>query len=643
MQDLMRRHKRAILVFIILFMAVPFIFFFGMPSRRYQNQNRNTFQDDVVAKVGGVPILASEYRRFLEATAQRQTRPGSERPTFRELDENGTAARVLQQMVDSSLLTLQEQHRKFNVDKSLLQEQMKQWEQFRDETGKFDAAAWNAWVKAQRGLDWNEIYSDLRKSISRQVFLSMVAAPAGHVLDREIEKQLEQNYTKLRIKYARIDPKVEPTEEQIQAEYTENQDKYKTPDQRVVEFVAIPLQPEVPAKVWDLIKQAREGADFAALADENSDLKSSQGGDMGWQTSRERELEHRKPLFNLAVGQVSDPVYAFNSYFIYKVEEERTNEETGQREVRARQIMIKAEIPEEERAKRVELAQNISAKAKESHDLKAAAEEAGLEVKRTNTFTKESNEIENVPLMDIGQFRTAFDGQTEENVYDVIAGRDNLYVAAVVEMTPGVVSPLDEIRERVLENTISKLKGQDDYKNRVKDYAEKIKSQATSVTQIPELFPELEVEIKESSEFTRKEYFLQKDKLYLQPALIFDTLGDGPPGTMGGPVTDFLGYTYFIELLERTLPTEEDKTNWAEERKQLRDRALQTAENQMLEDYLADLRERSMADVQITYNQSVIDRILGRGEKEESAPEGEVAHLPPQAPVTSGLEDLAEE
>ena len=47
---------------------------------------------------------------------------------------------------------------------------------------------------------------------------------------------------------------------------------------------------------------------------------------MGWQKPREDELPHREALFELAVGEVSDPIPGPGGFFIYKVEEERLEE-----------------------------------------------------------------------------------------------------------------------------------------------------------------------------------------------------------------------------------------------------------------------------------------------------------------------------
>jgi parvulin-like peptidyl-prolyl isomerase len=630
MQDLFRKHKRAILIFIIVVIGIPFVLFFGMPGGG--GSQAPVFQDAPLANIGGVPIMASEYRRNIDMALQRQSR-GDKRLTIQELDQSGEADRILQQMVDSALISLEEKKRGFDVSNAFIEERMKEWQDFKTEDGKFDAAAWNAWVQARKDqkMDWRGIYADMKDSLSRQVYMNMVMASAARVPAGKIEKELEENHTKIKIKYAKIAPQIEPSAEQMQAFYDGHQESYKTPDKVLVEFIAVPLQAPVPQKALDIVKQAREGADFAQLANEQSDLKGENGGDMGWQKPAENEAAHRKALFELPAGQVSDPIYAYGSYFIYKIEEERTDEASGKREVHARQIMIKAALTDEEKAARQEQAEGLAEKVRASKDLRAVAAEAGLEVKSTGSFAIDATEIENISRMDLQTFRKAFEDAATDSEYKVVSGRDSLYVTQVLQREAGAIPPFEDVRDKVREDTIADLKQQDDYKNKVKEYADKIKGQAKSLDEIAQAFPELKLEIKETAEpFTRKDY-LYKEQLYLQPTQIFDEIGSGEPGAMSGPLQDFLGETYYVQLAEKTPPTEEDKKGWDEERKQLRETAINMATNDLLEDYRLDLRERLLPKVNTSIDQKLVDQVLGRGQDDAAKPEQPAPQNPQEA------------
>ncbi len=617
MQELMRKHRRMILGFMLVFICVPFIFFFGMPSAR---KDTGVSQDNV-ATVGGVPITEAQYRQALDRTAQSVTRGQEQRPTYQDLVKSGVTEGVLKQLVDSSLITLQENSRDMSVDSKVLEKQIREWKEFKDEKGNFNPAAYNEWIRNMK--DWDSLYARLRESISRQIYLNAMLAIGNRVSDRELDKELEADGTKMVMKYARIDLAVNPTDEQIQKQYDENKEQYRRPPTNTADFVAVSLVPEVPQKALDAVKEARSGADFAEVVKKYSDLSAPGGDDLGWKPVEENPASHLAPLYALAVGQVSDPVYGPAGYTIYKVEEERTNADTQVREVHGRQIVVNATLTEEERAARQAKAELVSAKAKKS-DLATAAQENGLTVLRASKFSTTSTEVENVPREDVAVFRSGISSQKDDQVFAPVKGRANVYVGKVVESVPGDIPPLDEVKMRVSNDVVSKVKQTEDYKKQVVTLTDKIKAEAKNIDEIPAKFPQLKVEVKQTEKpFTRKDMLYQQ-QIYLSSSEIFDRLGKAEPGTLAGPLKGMLGDNWFVQLVERTGPTDEEKAKWPEERKKLREEKEQRSVYEALTDFSQDLRERMLDKVAVRRNEDVIARILGQGKyapKDEKKPE----------------------
>ena len=632
MQELMRKHRRAILVFIIVVIGGPFIFLFGMPSIK---KDTNVRQEEV-ASVGGVPISEAEYRQALDRMAQMMAQGKKDRPNYKELAESGTTENVLKQLVDSALITLQEKNRNLAVEDSVLQKQIRDWKDFKDEKGNFNPAAYNEWIHNMK--DWDSLYARMREGISRQMYLNAMLSIGSRVSDRAIDKELEGDGTKMTIKYARIDLPVTPTDEEIQKQYDDNKEQYRRPPTNTADFVAIPLTPEVPQKALDAVKEAREGADFGEVAKKYSDLTTPGADDLGWQAVEENPAPHLAPLYALAVGQVSDPVSGPAGYVVYKLEEERTNPDTKVREVHGRQIVVNAALSEEDRAARQAKAELVAAKAKQS-DLETAAKENGLTVLRAAQFTTASMEIENVPRQDVPVFRSGISSQKDDQLFKPIRGRVNIYVGKVVESVPGDVPPLDEVKARVSNDVVSKTKQTDEYKKKLSDLTDKIKAEVKSIDEIPVKFPELKAEVKQTEKpFTRKDMLYQQ-QIYLSSSEIYDLLGKAEPGTMAGPAQGMLGDKWFVQLVEKTAPTAEDKAKWPEERKKLREQMAQRSSYEVMADFTQDLRERMLEKVPVRRNEDTIARILGQGKyapkEESSADTGKKNAAAPPAPAAA--------
>jgi len=176
-----------------------------------------------------------------------------------------------------------------------------------------------------------QLLATQRTPMSLEEFKKTTAA-SGRSFD-EIKKQIEQGMAYQKIVDAQSAGKVNITEEDAKKHYDENPTQFEVKEQvRASHILITPKKDEgsteatpeekakAKTKAEGLLKQIKEGADFAALAKANSDCPSAaQGGDLNFFGRGQMVPPFDKAAFAMETGKISDLVETSFGYHIIKV------------------------------------------------------------------------------------------------------------------------------------------------------------------------------------------------------------------------------------------------------------------------------------------------------------------------------------
>ena len=246
---------------------------------------------DVLARVNGEAVTKADFDRLIKNMELRANQPV---PAERR-DE--VYRKALEQLVTYTVLSQETRARKVNVTDAEIESGIQQMRaQFPNE---------EAFKKAleSRGMTIDKLKADTRIDIS-------------------INKMVE----------AEVSTQAPPTDAQVREFYYKNPDKFKQDEAvrashilfRVDETADAATKKKAMDQAQSVLKQARDGADFAELAKKHSaDGSAQQGGDLNFFTRGQMVPPFDQAAFAMKPGEISDIVTTQFGYHIIKVTERR--------------------------------------------------------------------------------------------------------------------------------------------------------------------------------------------------------------------------------------------------------------------------------------------------------------------------------
>lgn len=171
----------------------------------------------------------------------------------------------------------------------------------------------------------------VRKGFADDKAMAKALAEAG-VSEAELRKQIGNNLVIQKFINAKFKSNVQVTEQEVKAFYNGNQDKFSQPELVHARHILIASKATEPkeererkrAKLGQLKKQIKGGADFAELAKQSSDCPSKErGGDLGFFPRGQMVKPFEQAAFKLNPGEVSEVVETEFGYHLIKIEEKK--------------------------------------------------------------------------------------------------------------------------------------------------------------------------------------------------------------------------------------------------------------------------------------------------------------------------------
>lgn len=258
---------------------------------------------------------------------------------------------------------------------------------------------------------------------------------------------------------AKIGETIPIPDSQIQNYYNSHLDQYRTPERVHARHILLATtgksdaeKAQIKAKADDLLKQLRAGADFAALAQKNSEDPGSaaKGGDLGWVVRGQMVKEFEDATFALQPKQISNLITTQYGYHIIQVlEREPAHLKTL--------AEVKPEIENTLRSQTVfDKMQNLEDQArnqlvKNPQDAQQIASKLGLDFVDLPKY-KAGDAI---PQLGAGTpANTAITGLKKGEVSEVIQAGTKLAVAVVTNVTPPHPADFSEVEAQVKANYI---------------------------------------------------------------------------------------------------------------------------------------------------------------------------------------------
>ncbi len=630
MLDLMRKHAGTWMIKALLGAIVVVFVFWGVGSWTSQREG-------IVATVNGESISLEDYRNAYNRLMEQARQSLGANLSEEMLKALQIPKRTMDQLIDRTLLKQAAEHLEMQVSDDELAQSIRSIPAFQA-GGVFDRRRYQQVLSLNRTtpeiFELNQRDSLLVEKLARLVTDTVKAT------DSEAESWYQWNHATVQFEFVTLDAEryksISATADEVASYFDRMKDRYQIPPEIQVRYVhfapeayndRVQVTPEqirdyyeanadrfviaptveashilirVPAdaepavvesareRVQGILKQAREGQDFAQLAKQYSEDEGTknQGGALGEFPKEAMVAPFGEVAFATPPGQISEPVrtrFGWHLIRVTKATEGRTRSlEEATEEIRNQ---LKAE---QARSLAYDDAEALYDAASVADDLIGAAGARRLEVRTTEFFSR------NDPLKGIAQgadFAQAAFQLSPGTVSEILDLGNGYWLLQVAESRPARIPELAAVESRVRQDLIQE-KQREQARKDAQALLEELKSGVA-----------WEQAAKKLGLTPRSSGFLKRNDpigdLGPEPEMLrsaFERSGSNP--LPSEPIRTSKGYAV-IRFGERRSP---DMSGFETERNQIMERLLQQKKFRAWEAWMSQLRDRSRVDQKRDFN-----------------------------------------
>lgn len=627
MLDRMRRHKNW-LKWSLGLVCLAFVIFY-IPDF-LQTSGADAAASDTIAKVQGREITAGEFQRTYQAQLQAYRNAYGGNMSDQLLKQLGIDQQILQQMVEERAALAEAKRLGIDARDEEVRQRIFSIPAFLENGAFIGEQRYQQLLRMQRPpmtpaefedsvrrqliieklrtslTDWlsvadKELEQEYRRR-NDKVKLAVVSFTAetfrkdATATDADVATYFEAHKTdfkipeKRKVRYLLVDiealrAKVVVPAADIERAYNSSIEQYSTPEQVRASHILLKTEGKddatVKAKAEEVLKLAKGGADFAALAKAYSEDEQSakNGGDLDYFGKGRMVPEFDQVAFTMEPGQISGVVKTQYGYHVIKLVDKKAATTRSLADVR-QQINDQLAY-ERAQAQAADLAESLGKQISKPADLDKVAKAQGFAVQESGFFARDEPIVGLGPSPEVAS--RAFEIKEGEVAGPVRASRGFVFETLIAKQD-SYVPKLDEVKDRVRDEVL-KQKARDLSRQKAAEIAATLKSA-----------PDFEKAAKAAGLEAKTTELIARDSpipdLGNAPA-VEDAAFKLPQGAVSDPITTDNG-TAVIKVIEKKEVTPDE---WKTNKDHFREELLGERRNRFFSAYMSKAKQKMKIEV----------------------------------------------